>query len=469
MKISRSAASQPLTEVILLEMETADYAPDFESELRKYRQKASFKGFRKGKTPMGFVKKMVGKSLMAEVVQKKLESSLYEYLENEKLDLLGQPIPADKEQDNNFDVNAPKKLTFEFEIGLAPVFEINGVRNEDDYSKYRVTIPAEEVNSELNRIRKQLGEYAEVEDGIQDDDILEIEAKELDGESIKEKGWDTAFSTFVSDLNDDRKAKVKTLKLKDVFQFDIYQLEKDKDEKYVRKYLLNLDEDEEKEIGHFFEGTIVKIKRQELAPLDQEFFDKAFAGQDIHNEEEAKAFIEKSISDMYGKQAEALLFRDIQERLLEKNTPEMPDAFLKRWLLVTNENLTQEQIDAEFDGFRKNLIWTIIRNRLIKGYDLNVEADEIRAAFRQQISGYFSGYDPGEEFMDRMVNQMMSERKQVEKVYDDILYDKLFEKIAAEISIAEKPIEKEAFIKIMEEARQAAKTNQLQALAEEEE
>ena len=257
--------------------------------------------------------------------------------------------------------------------------------------------------------------------------------------------------------------------MKDVFQFDIYQLEKDKDEKYVRKYLLNLDEDEEKEIGHFFEGTIVKIKRQELAPLDQEFFDKAFAGQDIHNEEEAKAFIEKSISDMYGKQAEALLFRDIQERLLEKNTPEMPDAFLKRWLLVTNENLTQEQIDAEFDGFRKNLIWTIIRNRLIKGYDLNVEADEIRAAFRQQISGYFSGYDPGEEFMDRMVNQMMSERKQVEKVYDDILYDKLFEKIAAEISIAEKPIEKEAFIKIMEEARQAAKTNQLQALAEEEE
>ena len=147
----------------------------------------------------------------------------------------------------------------------------------------------------------------------------------------------------------------------------------------------------------------------------------------------------------------------------------MPDEFLKRWLLVTNENLTQEQIDAEFDGFRKNLIWTIIRNRLIKGYDLNVEADEIRAAFRQQISSYFSGYDPGEEFMDRMVNQMMSERKQVEKVYDDILYDKLFEKIAAEISIAEKPIEKEAFIKIMEEARQAAKTNQLQALAEEEE
>nr|HQU55309.1 hypothetical protein [Saprospiraceae bacterium] len=203
--------------------------------------------------------------------------------------------------------------------------------------------------------------------------------------------------------------------------------------------------------------------------LDKDFFDKAFPGQEINSEEEAKAFIEKSISGMYDRQAEALLFRDIQDRLLENNNPEMPDAFLRRWLLVTNENLTQQQIDDEFEGFRKNLIWTIIRNRLIKGFDLKVEAEEVRNQFRQQIRGYFSGYDPGEEFMDRMVNQMMSERKQVEKVYDDLLYDKLFEKLAEEITVTEQPIEKDEFLKIMEEARQAANANQLQALAEEEE
>ena len=469
MKISRSAATQPLTEVIQIEMETTDYLSEFESELRKYRQKAAFKGFRKGKTPMGFVKKMVGKSLMAEIVHKKLEASLYEYLETEKLDLLGQPIPTENEKENHLDVNSPQKLEYEFEIGLAPTFEIQGIKGQDAYSKYRVSIPASEVDAELNRVRKQLGQYAEVQEGIEDDDILEIEAKELDGETLKEKGWETAFSTFVSDLNEDRREKVKTLKLNDTFRFDVYQLEKNKDKKYVRKYLLNLDEDEEKTIGNFFEGKIIKIKRQELAELDKDFFDKAFPGQEIISEEEAKAFIEKSISGMYDRQAEALLFRDIQDRLLENNNPEMPDAFLRRWLLVTNENLTQQQIDDEFEGFRKNLIWTIIRNRLIKGFDLKVEAEEVRNQFRQQIRGYFSGYDPGEEFMDRMVNQMMSERKQVEKVYDDLLYDKLFEKLAEEITVTEQPIEKDEFLKIMEEARQAANANQLQALAEEEE
>jgi trigger factor len=447
MKIERKDLDT-LNSSVTITLDPEDYQSSFLDELKKYKSKAHMKGFRKGKTPMNVLKKMYGQSVLAEVVMERVNKELSSYIGDEKLDLLGQPIPSEDQQRYDFDPNNLEEISFTFDLGLSPEFEINGI--EDTYILHDVTIPEEIVEEELSLARKRMGEQIEEENDIEEHDILTITAVELEGEQPKAGGWETDF-TIMTDQIGEEGLKEKVLKGKKGIEidFDIYKIEKDKDEKHVKKYLLNLDDDEEKEIGNMFRGIVQKVQRIKPAEMNEEFFSKYFGNDEVKTEEEAKDKVRKEIEKYYEQQAKMVMNREVMEALMEKNDLKTPDNFLKRWLSTTNENVSPEDIEKDFESFQKNLQWTLIKNKLSKKYDVTVDPEDVRNEMRNKVLSYMQGYPMDENSLNDMVNRLLSNNEQVNKVYEEIQAVKIFEKLEGDLTLQKKEITLEKFKEVV--------------------
>ena len=239
----------------------------------------------------------------------------------------------------------------------------------------------------------------------------------------------------------------------------------------MRKYLLGLDEDDDREIEDTFELTIDKISRHTPAEMDEAFFAQAFGEGDVTNEAEAKAKIKDDYQQYFAKQADALLFRDFQEYLMAQNPMEFPENFLKRWLLISNEKNTKAAIEHGFAGFKKGLQWTMLREKLIKHFELDVTADELRAHFTEQVRGYFGGGSPDwltDEMLSGMVDRMMKEEKTVKEKFDELMNEKISQALHAGYNLVPKTVEPEASQAIIT-AAQAQAQAESSLLDEEEE
>lgn len=424
-------------------IEPSDYEVKFNSELNKYRSKAQMKGFRKGKTPMSTIKKMYGRSILAETINNILGETLNTYLTEQKLETLGQPIPSDDSEIVDFDVKNLGAYKFDFDLGLAPEFEVEGL--EVGIERKVIDIPEEVVTEELDLARKRFGNEIFPEEDIEDNDLITLSAVELDGDKVKKKGWETGFQILVRDMDDEVQKEVLKLKKGDDFDFNIRTVEKDKNEKHVNKYLLNLDEDEEKEIGDMFRGTIDKVSRIAPAEMNQDFFDKYKGEEGVEtSEEKIREEIRASIASHYDTQTKNLLFKDIMDHLMESNQIELPVAFLKRWLKLSNEDATDEVIEAEFDAFSKNLKWNLIKGKLEKKYEIQVLPEDIKEGFKKRISGYFGGNPQGID-LDQMAESMMKNQDQFRQVFEEEKAEKLFQAISEDMNIIENNVSLEEF------------------------
>jgi len=430
-----------------------DYVPKLDSELKQYRKKAHMKGFRKGKTPMGVIRKMYGQSVLAEVINDTLQKELTKYLTDENIEILGQPIPSDSQAELDFDINNLQDFEFKFDLGLAPQFELEGLSADTSFDRYAVDVPASMLDKEMEQAQKKFGDRSTVDTAIEDNDIVTFNANELDGDAIKENGWASTFNILVSQIGDEAvKKELLTKKTGDKIRFNVFELEKNSKPESVRKYLLNVQEnDEDVEIGEMFEATIGDIQRVAPAELDQAFFDKAFGEGNVKSEEEARGKFEAEISKYYDKQAESLLFRDFQDFLLEKNDIELPNDFLKRWIKSSNENANDEVIEKEYINFSKNLQWSLIKGKIVKQFDLSVSEEEIFEGFKDRVRGYFQGY--GDELIVlNTANRLMEDQKQVDQLYQELMSDKLFETVRGIVKIKDEKIAAEAFDEVIKKA-----------------
>jgi len=439
-----------LNATIVINITQEDYKEKFKSELKKAAGKANLKGFRKGKTPASVIRKMYGKSVLAEVVNETLQKALTNYLDEEKLNILGQPIPSDDQDgDLEFNVNQLEDYTFKFDVGIAPEFEIDGVSEDDEYDIYKIEVDEKVITEELENAQKRLGTHEHPEGAVIANDIIKVQAEELDGDEVKEDGWATEFSVLVDSLTDEYKEEVLSLSTGDTFNFDIYQLEKEKGEDYVKKYLLNVPKVEEGEeepvIGNMFQGKISEISRLKIAELDQEFFDKYFGKDEVKSEEEARAKIEEYIGTHYHNQALQFMYRNIMDKLVADTEVEMPKAFLKKWLKMTNEKLTDSEIEKDFDGFLENMKWTLIKNKLVNDFGVEVSQDEIIESMRNKVKGYFGQYGMEESYVDKVLQQMLQNQEEINKTYEELQAGKLFTKIGEKVKHKENKISLEDF------------------------
>lgn len=423
-----------------------DYLADFQKELKRYRKQASLKGFRKGNIPMSVVRKMFGRSILAEVVNKELQEEMSKFLydEDADIDFLGQPIPSEDQEEFEFSVTNLEDYVFKFDLGLAPQFELQGLGNQETLERMVVEPTAEVLAEELMNLRRRMGTSEEVDDVVAERDIITLKAVELEGGEPKEGGIENEFTLFIENITDDAKEAFLGKKIGDSAVLDVFNLEAKTTEEHVRKYLLGLgEEDEDRAISEAFSLTIDKISRHTPAELNEEFFQQAFGEGDVNSEEEALAKIQDDYRRYYEGQTNALLFRSAQEFLMENNTLEFPETFLKRWLVVSNEKNTPENVEAGLEGFLKGLQWTLIREKLIKQFELDVKAEEVRASFAQQVMGYFGGQQPewlNEEMISGMVDRMMKEEKSVREKFDELMNDKLSIRLQEEFTLTDKVI-----------------------------
>ena len=431
-----------LNAVITITIPKEEYLDKVQKEVKKYSQKARMKGFRPGKTPQSLVKKMYGTQFLMDSVNETVRKELGDYLETDKMNLMGEPLPSEDQPKFSLDLKNPEDLTFKFDIGLIPQFEIKGLDGAS-YQHYAVQIADDVIDAELEKARTNAGEDKEVEDNIQEGDLLNLKIKEVGGTLEKD------LMLSMNWLTDDMKSVFLTQKKGDALQINIFQLEKETTPQYARKYFLGLDEKDEREVNETFDATIESVKRKVAATLDKEFYEKAF-GTTVSSEAEARAFISSSISKNYDAQADALLLRELQDRLMaENNTILFPDAFMKRWLKSQNPKNTDEILEKEYPRFINNLRWTLIRNKVMAEAGVQVTNEDMRAYYSNQVQGYLGGMAVGEDFINSLVEKVMNDEKQFNNLYEDVMTNKVFDVMKSQINIIEKPVTADELSKIL--------------------
>ena len=412
-------------------LEPSDYTSKFESEIKKYKGKAQLKGFRKGKTPDSVIRKMYGKSILAEVINQTLQDKLFGYLDEQNINYLGQPLAnEDKNHVLNLDVNQPKDYVFSFDVGIAPELDIVGASESDSYTFYDVAIEDSLVDEEVTAARRRLGKRIEATDIIQTMDMIKLESEELDGNVIKEDGWKTSITMLVNIIDDESvKNELLTKKIGDNITFDVYKLE-NKDHEHIRKYLLKVPADNEQEIGNMFTGTISEVSRIEPAVMDDSFF-ATFGDESVIDEASLRAFMESDIKKYYDNQSEQFMQREIMDYLMDNNIVELPEEFLKRYLKVSNEKVSDEVLESEFGAFAKNMKWSLQKSSLAKRYEIQVEENDLKRYFTNSVFSHMRSYaNMDYSFINQTVERLMKDKDQVNKAYEEILANKIFARIS---------------------------------------
>jgi trigger factor len=446
------------TAVLTITVSKEDYGKKFDGELKKLKDKASIKGFRKGKTPSSFLKKMYGKSVLGEVVTNILQDELTSYLTKEEVNFLGRPIPSDSHSQVDFIVDSDNDYVFNFDIGLSPEFEVTGASSADIFDYFTIAVADEAVEERLQSLQKRFGVRKETDDLIEQNDLVFIQAAELEGDTVKEQGWKTTFNVLVERMSEEVKAEITTKKRGDVVRFNIYSLEKNTSREYVKKYLLNFtaaDLENGLETGEFFEGSIENVTRNEPAPLDEKFFEEVFGPNAISTVQEAKEKIRDFLGQSNKISADGLFFKSFREALLEKNREKitLPDDFLKRWVEFNRES-NYEKILENYDKFSEDLRWNLISNKLTKEFNIEVTEEEIRDHAVNMILNYFGGVRETID-IEPIVERLLGNSDQVQKIFTEILNAKLLQAVKERVQLNKIPVSEEELRNRMEEQNAA--------------
>ncbi len=456
-----------LNAVVTVTLEKNDYEPSFNSELKKYQQGASMKGFRKGKTPLSVVRKMFGKNVLAEIINRSFQQELDNYIRDENIQLLGSPLPSEEQDLLDFDLKNLDEYVLSFDLGLAPAFELQGLENDPPLTKWIPSIPDETIRQEIESLQYRAGKSEPTEEAIEEGDIVKFTGVELEEDQPKEGGLEVEFSVSTSAITASAKKEILGQKVGATLNLDLLELEENSTEEFVRNYYLELDKEDDRQVQYTFSLTIAEVTRLTPAELDQTFFDANFGEDEVHSEEEAEEKIREGMVAHYIRQSEGLLYRDMQESLMAANSLEFPEAFLKRWLTFSQEEMTQERAEAEYPEFAKSLQWTLIQEKLTQQFELEVTEEMIRDRIKQQVQGYFGG-QADENILESMADRLMQDQEQVRRIANEAMSDLLFTELEQAMNVKEETIPLEELNEKITEAQTAAQAIRNTAKEEEE-
>ena len=431
---------------LTLIIEKDDYLGEYNTQLKDYQKKSQLKGFRKGKTPLTVIKKMYGGAVMQEAVSKILNDELTKIITDDEFNIIGEPYLIDKENLPELDHKNPLDYTYKFELGLEPEFELVGVSESDSYDIYEVEVSKEMVDDEMMSLQRRLGEQEPTDETAGDGDVIYVSGRELYNGKILSQGYSTEFSFSYDSTSDTYKKQLSSMKQGDTIDVDIYQLEAKMEPSMVEKYLLKLPEDFDKSgMGKEFRLEITKIIRVTPAELNQETFDKSFGPGEVNTEAEARAKVEDHLKDYYKEESNKIFDRTLMETLMDTHQVDLPETFLQKWLNQDSDR--PEMTEEEFDGFKKELKWRIIKKKLVEKFEVRVEEEEIFQYFVSAIRRYSPYMD--EAALKNTVFSLMKNREQVNTAVETISSTKLFSSIRKVVKLNPKTTDKEKFYEIV--------------------
>lgn len=446
MNITQEKIDQ-LNAVIKIQLSEADYKKNVDKVLKDYQNKATVPGFRKGHVPMGMVKKMVGVNAMVDEINKVLSASLQQYINDEKLDVLGNPLPKLNEQEK-IDWENQKDFEFRYDVGLAPKFELE-LSDKLKFDQYVIKVSKNDINKYVEDLSRRYGKMTnpEVSDA---DDMLFGKFEELENGEFKAGGIVHSSVVIIKSVTDSSLQKKLTgLKAGDVVEFDPKKVSEHESDVAAA---LGVHVNELKGITNKFRYTVEKINKILPAEVNQELFDKVFGPNKITSEQEFRGKIEEQLSQGLIVDSDRKLKSDIQEELFKKLNLALPDAFLKRWIAATNEKpVTPEQIDQDYDQYSKELKWQLIENKIIKQFDIKVSNPEVveytKGLLKNQLASMGLPTDDDKDLTET-ANRVLHNQEEARNIYM-MFYDlKMMEMFKTTFKLNKKEISYEDFAKI---------------------
>ncbi|WP_266204478.1 trigger factor [Pontibacter kalidii] len=417
-------------------LEEADYAPKVDQQVKEYSKKAQIKGFRPGKVPAGLVKKMYGKSILVEQINKTLQEEISKYIRENDVKLLGEPLPEPNQPEIDWDNQ--KTFEFTYQVGLLPDFNLPLDKSVEGY---KVELDQKTIDEAYENLKRQFGKTVNPETSEQGD-FISGELKQVDGDFQSK----TLIPTSRVVEGQDKFVGVKT---DDVIRFDIRKTFGD--DNAALAHVTGLDKDVVADLNGEFEFIVEKINRTESAELNQELFDKLFGKDEVKTEEEFDAKIRETILENYEREADNLLYRNIMDTLIDNVEVELPTDFFKRWIEVTNDGkITPEQIEENFDKYVRELKWSMIKNKVVEENELKVSNEEVVDATKEKMLAQFNMPEIPEELVESMNNyaqqylQQDNGRNYINE-YEQLLAEKVLAKLKEKMTVVEKTISSEDF------------------------
>ena len=426
-----------LNAVVKVDIVKEDYSDKVEKILTDYRKSANIPGFRKGHVPMGMVKKQYGKAVLVDEVNKLLQDALKKYMTEEKLDVLGSPLPKSQD-DLDWDADS---FSFEFELGLAPKFEVD-LKGKTPITQYMIVADDKMIDGQVEHIQKQYGKLISEDAVSKESEITGVfanEEKEINNKAtftldkIKSK---TAEKSLIGAKVGD----VVTLKTKELFN----------DDHDLMKFL-KVAHDDAHGLDVEVSFTIEEVNKRELADLDQELFDKLFGKDVVTSATDLKAKIKEDSEKQFGQQGDQKFLNDVTEYLVEHTKFDLPSAFLQKWMRTAGEDeLDADQAKEEYENSEKSMRYQLIEGKLIEKYNLQVTFDDLKTFAKDMIKvqmAQFGQMDPQDKELEDIAARILSNRDEVKRLSEQLMSQKLLELYKKESNLKVKEITYDDFVK----------------------
>jgi len=426
-----------LNSIVKIDINANDYQKKVETELNNYRKKANIPGFRKGHVPMSLVKKQYGKSVMIDEVNKLLQESLSNYLVEEKLDVLGNPLPKAQE---NFSWDTDN-FSFEFELGLAPEFEVNFTPKKA-ITSYKIVADKKMINDQISNIREQYGKIKT--------QAIVAENSNITGSFVNEEKEIDKKSTFKLEKI---KSKVNIKKFIEAKVGDVLELKSKNlfSDDHLLMNILSLSHDEAHDFNETLTFTIEEITETELADLNQDLFDKVFGKDVIKSEDELKDKLKEDAEKQFTTQADQQLLNEVTESLIENTNFDLPSEFLTKWLAVAGEKpMSSEQAKEEYDRSEKGLRYQLIEGKISKDNDIQVSYEDLKEYAKGYIKtqmAQFGNMNPEEKELEEIANRVLSNQDEAKRLSDQLMNEKLLKFFKDTVKLKTKEVTYEDFVK----------------------
>lgn len=424
-----------------------DYEERVNDAIKKVQKQAAMPGFRAGKVPVGLIKKQYGKSILVDEINKILNDSLYNYINDNKIEILGNPMPK---ADSAVDFDNKTEWTFDYELGLSPQFDLK-LDSSQSFTYNTVKVDDALVEKYLKDVKRNYGKPSNPE-VAEEKDVLYIDIVELDADgSIKPGGVFKSTSIGIDRLkNEAAKAKLTGAKKEDKIVINANELY---DSAVDKSISLGID----KELAETFDAnlqvTVKNIARMEDAELNQELFDKLYGAGNVNSEEEFRDKIKGELGMMFAQDTDRKFVETVEKTLVDTLDIRLPDEFLKRWLMAVNEKpLTKEQLEAEYPSYARSMQWKLIENKIIKDNSITVTNEEAKEEAGRFIRSQYARYGqtPDEAEVAKIADSILSKQDEAQKIYEGLYSQKVLNLLKTNCKLDTKEVSYNEFFGISE-------------------
>ena len=442
-------APDKINGLMTITLETADYQPEVDKTLKDYRKRANIPGFRPGQAPMGMIKRQFGPSVKVEAVNKLLGEKLYEYVRENKIQMLGEPLPSDKQEQLDFESDQP--LTFKFDIAVAPEFEAK-LSGKDKVPYYNITVDDKLIDQQVEMYQNRSGQYEKVEQyDSEERDMLKGDLREVGKEGGIELSDVVLMPQYIK--VDDQKKLFDACKLGDIITWNPRKAYPDNDAEVSA--MLKIQKEEVKDHEGDFTFQVTEISRYVKHEVNQELFDQVFGDGNVKDEKEFRQKIADQISQQFKTDSDYKFLQDVRAHVEKKvGKLEFPEALLKRVMMNNNKDKGADFVEKNFEASIKELGWHLMKEQLVAAQDIKVDDADLKnvakEAARMQFAQYGMSNVP-DEYLENYAAEMLKKRENVDGLVDRAVDVKLTAALKNVVKLDEKDITMEDFQKLLQE------------------